>query len=301
MTNAPEPVNTSGQAEETAAEHREHAAGKEKKSVWDKASVVVQALGGLAIFVSLAGLFIGVRQFNQQQTTNAADQLNQQHQQTLNTYLDDMSDLVLNHKLTTMGPDSAVAAIAIARTATALRNLDPASKGILVRFLWEAGLILRPQPTLDLYQEDLEDAVFQNANLYRIYLSQLSLVGANFDGAQLQGAYLSKSVLIEANLETANLTCWTPDLCADLSGAYLMRADLAGADLQGADLTHAELDGANLSGANLKGANLQGALYNARPLTVEGVQGNLVTDMPTRWPANVNPSAVGATCDDCLH
>lgn len=284
------------------AHHRERADGKEKKSGWDKASVVVQAIGGLAIFVSLAGLFIGVRQFNEQQQANAADQLTQQHQQTLNTYLDDMSDLVLNHKLITMGPDSAVAAIAIARTATALRNLDGASKGILVRFLWEAGLIIGPKPTLDLYQVNLNNAVFQNANLYHAYLSQLSLVGANLNGAQLQGAYLSGSVLIEASLQNANLSCLSRAVCTTLADAYLMRANLAGANLKGANLSHAHLDGADLSAASaalLAGANLHGAVYNARPLKVESVQGNFVIDMPTRWPANFNPEAAGARCDDC--
>ena len=102
----------------------------EKKSGLGKISAIIQATSGLAIFVSLAGLFIGIRQFNDQQTTNATDLMNQQHQTTLDKYLDDMSDLVLNHKLATSGPDSPITAIATARTATALRNLDGFRKGI---------------------------------------------------------------------------------------------------------------------------------------------------------------------------
>lgn len=300
MTDAPEPADTSSQAEAAAADRSEPADGKEKKSGWDKASVIVQAIGGLAIFVSLAALFIGVRQFNEQQQANAADQLTQQHQQTLNTYLDDMSDLVLNHKLTTMGPDSTVAAIASARTATALRNLDGMSKGILVRFLWEAGLIVGPKPILDLYQVNLNDAVFQNANLYHVYLSQVGLVGANLDSAQLQGANLSGSVLIQASLQSANLSCLSRAVCTALAGAYLMRADLAGANLTGANLSDAHLEGANLSVALWRGIDLRGARYNTRPIRVEGVQGNLVTDEPTIWPAHFNPETAGAICDDCL-
>jgi hypothetical protein len=276
-----------------------HTGQTEKKSRWDKASVIVQSIGGLAIFISLAGLFVGIHQFNQQQATNAADQLNQQHQATLDKYLDDMSDLVLNHQLATSGPDSVTTAIAIARTATALRNLDGVSRGILIRFLWNAGLITAPNPVLRLYLLDLDYAVFRNARLNQVYLRQLSIVGANFSGAVLSGAELSNSVLIESNLANANLACASRDICTDLSGAYLMRADLVGADLGGADLTGADLDGANLEDARLAGANLHGASYNIRPEKVTNEQGQPVTNMPTAWPTGFDPKAAGATCDDC--
>jgi hypothetical protein len=277
----------------------ERADQQEEKSGWDKASVIVQAIGGLAIFVSLAGLFIGLWQFNTQQKTNAADQVNQRHQTTLDNYLNDISDLVLNHNLTSAAPDSAITAIAIARTATTVRYLDGASKGLLVRFLWEAGLILRPNPTLHLYQVDLSGTDFQNANLYRVYLSPLSLSGANFSGAQLEGAYLRKDVFIQASLKNADLACWTRELCTNLTGAYLIRADLVGANLRGADLRGADLDGANLSGANLAGANLHGAVYNARAASVYNGQGQLVINMPTSWPKGFDPKAAGARCDVC--
>jgi len=279
------------------AHHRTHTARAGKKSGWDKAAVIVQAIGGLVIFVSLAGLFIGVRQFNEQQKTNAADMLNQQHQATLDEYLNDMSDLVLSHGLATAGPDSPITAIAIARTATAVRNLDGTSKGILVRFLWEAGLITWPKPTLDLYNVDLEGAVLQGANLYKAYLSPLGLAGANFDHAHLEGAYLSGSELIQSSLEYADLGCFRK-VCTDLSGADLARADLADADLEGANLSDAHLAGANLSGATLAGADLHGAWYNTRPIRVTDSEGNLVTDMPTLWPAGFDPKAAGARVEN---
>jgi uncharacterized protein YjbI with pentapeptide repeats len=293
-----------GQANASAVEdqeRQERIAPAEKRSAWDKASVIVQGVGGLAIFVSLAALFIGVRQFNEQQQSNAAAQLNQQHQATLEQYLDDMSDLVLNHKLATAGANSATVAIAIARTATALRNLDGASKGILARFLWEAGLILRPNPILDLYDVDLSGAVFQNANLYRAQLSSVNLTGANFNGAQLPGADLSYSALEQSSMVGADLGCYSATVCTDLSGAYLMRADLDDANLAGADLAGADLDGANLSGplSDLTGANFHGADYNVRPGHVVNAQGQPVINMPTQWPANFNPAAAGAHCDDC--
>lgn len=46
------------------------------------------------------------------------------------------------------------------------------------------------------------------------------------------------------------------DMLADLSRAYLSRADLTGADLSRADLPRAYLSGADLSGANLSEADL---------------------------------------------
>jgi hypothetical protein len=240
-----------------------------------------------------------VQQFNEQQKTNASDLTNQQNEATLDEYLDDMSTLVLHDKLTNASPDSPIAAIAVARTATALRDLDGGRKGTLVRFLWETGLINGPKPTLDLYQADLDGAVFQNANLYQVYLSPLSLVGANFKDARLEGADLSQSVLIQATLEDADLTCWNHNTCTNLSGSYLIRANVAGAHLQGADLEGADLDGANLNGAQLAGTKLNNASYNVRPFRAENEQGQWVTDMPTSWPKGFNPKAAGATCDDC--
>jgi pentapeptide repeat protein len=278
----------------------------EKKSGWDKASVLVQSIGGLAIFVSLAGLYIGVHQFNDQQRTNAKNMTIQYDQNTLDKYFDDMSDLVLNHKLTTASPDSSIVGIAIARTATALRNLgvDGASKGILIRYLWEAGLILRPKPVLFLYQINLNDAIFQGANLYNAYLSNVSMADAKFNGAELNGSKLSQSVLDGAQLEGTHMACLSRKDCTDLSGAFLVRADLKEADLTGADLTQAdladaELYGADLSGARLAGTDLRGAFYNVRPEEVRNDQGELVTYKPTQWPGGFDPRAAGATCDDC--
>jgi hypothetical protein len=71
--------------------------------------------------------------------------------------------------------------------------------------------------------------------------------------ANLSGAYLYKANLIGANLSGADLSG------ADLSGAYLSGADLSGADLNGANLIGANLSGAYLYKANLIGANLSEA------------------------------------------
>lgn len=68
--------------------------------------------------------------------------------------------------------------------------------------------------------------------------------------ANLSGAYLIHAELSGMNLAGAMLPY------ANLSGARLSCANLAGADLRGANLTEVDLSGADLSGANLAGATL---------------------------------------------
>lgn len=270
---------------------------EEKKPGWEKTGVVVQAVGALAIFVSLAGLLIGVQQFNRQQKTNAAQLLNQEYQATLDQYLNDMSDLVLTQHLADPTSSAPVRAIAVARTLTAVRNLDGQRKGTLLRFLWEAHLINWPQPIVNLFHSDFDDTSFTNPpTLNQVYLSQLSLTNADFAGAYLMGAYLQGSVMIQANFTNAHLGCSDQNVCTNLSGAYLMRAHLNSADLSGANLTGAYLEGADLSNANLTGVRLQKAMYNVKPIHVINAQGEPVIDMPTRWPKGFDPKAAGATC-----
>jgi len=273
--------------------------GATGKSGWDKAAVIVQAIGALAIFVSLGGLFIGIRQFNEQQASNAATEVNQQDQSILEEYLDDMSSLILTDHLAEPGSSATVRALALARTATAVRDLDGGRKGTLVRFLWESGLIDGPHPILDLYQDDLDNADFAIANLYQIDLSDVGLTGADFADARLLGANLEDSVLVQADLQGADLACYNGTACTDLAHAYLMRANLTGANLSDADLDDSYLEGANLRSADLTGAQLAGASYNTKPIQVLNAQGQTVIDTPTRWPAGFNPKAVGATCEYC--
>jgi hypothetical protein len=98
--------------------------------------------------------------------------------------------------------------------------------------------------------------------------SFLKTVGQFLRGADLSGVYLifadlSGAALNDAALNDAALNganFTMADLSgADLSGAYLSDADLIFADLIVTDLSGANLGGANLSGANLNGANLSGA------------------------------------------
>jgi uncharacterized protein YjbI with pentapeptide repeats len=200
----------------------------------------------LSILVAAASLLWSVYQFNAQQQASQAQALDQQRQTTFDNYLDDMSALLLADKLESAPSGGTVRAIAIARTDTAIRDLDGNRKGMLVRFLWEASLIKTPKPVVLLYQVDLRDADFDGANLQHADLSDNNLIEANFTGAQLNDADLSDTDLVRAKLANANLTN------AHLQGANLSRADLLGARVTTSQLAQASsIQGATLPNGSI--------------------------------------------------
>ena len=264
------------------------------KSAWDRATVFIQAFGALAILVPLIALFVSIRQFNVQQQNNAAAMLDQQRQATLSGYLDDMSVLVLQDKLPESKPGDPVRAIASARTITSVRDLDGPRKGTLIRYLWEAGLLVRPKPIVNIVGADLTGAVFSNADLDGIVLSQLKLNNAQFARyATLKNADLYDSDFYEADLTNADLRN------ANLGHSNPIGANLSGVDLSGANLSNADLVGADLTGATLTGVDLKGAIYNSTLAYTFDPQSKRVLEKPTRWPRGFNPRAEGACSLKC--
>jgi hypothetical protein len=177
-------------------------------------------------------------------------------QQTLSTYLTQMSGLILDRQLVLVlvkskdhkklvlksKPSAGVLSIARALTLTAAQPLDPDRKGDVGRFLFDANL-LQSDPA---NQDDLHDVSLVSALLD----PKTGRVrnGPNFRNAKLEDAYLQGADLFHANLQNANLQK------ADLFGANLQRANLQGANLRGAKLFAADLLGANLKGAHVNGA-----------------------------------------------
>lgn len=196
------------------------------KTLWDVIQLIVVPFA----------LAFGIWWLNERQTTadkiNADKQSavaalnadNQARDAVLDTYISQMSDLILKDNLLNAPTQADVVPIARARTLTALRRLDPDRQATLVRFLVEAKLI----PVVS-----------------------LSLV--NLPGDYLSGIDLSKARLMWAHLSGANLSY------THLSHANLSNANLSHADLSYANLSHANLSGANLSYTKLGGANLHGA------------------------------------------
>ncbi len=174
----------------------------------------------------------------------------QQREATLKTYLDDMSDLLLNHHLRTSKPGDEVSLVARERTLTTLRRLDASRNGIVLQFLQDASLIGVKNAVVDLSNADLGHDDLRGVNLEAVNLSGDFLREANLSGAHLFYANLSFAILVCANLSGAYLNN------ANLGGAFLREANLSGADLTDANLTSAHLHEADLSNANLTSAHL---------------------------------------------
>jgi hypothetical protein len=228
----------------------------------------------LSILIAAATLLWSVYQFNEQQQSDsqkavqqqqltrqqeAANQrqvLDQQRQNTLDTYLDRMSDLLLTYHLASQPPDE-VLVLAESRTYTAVRNLDGIRKGTLVRFLLEAGLISGSQPIMSVSNADLSGAIFTNANLRGTNLSGANLSGAIFTNADLSGAIFTNANLRGTDFSGAKLLAGTARSGANCG---ISPCSPGGGDLPGADLSGADLRGANITTEQLKEAkSLKGA------------------------------------------
>ncbi len=251
--------------------------GFEDKTLWDKLNL----FGTLAIpvVVALATIAFGLIQFNlaNQQHENDQKIANQQHQQDqqsaldqqqatiLQTYIDNIQDLLLHDNLrgSKVGDEGEI--LARARTLTALQGLDPDRKGRLVQFIYEAQLIgfldigknNQHEPIIDLTEANLSDANLRGAILPDATLSNVDLRGATLTNANLRGATLSGAKLGGADLSGTKLVFAYLHL-ADLTNATLSNVDLTDANLSDVSLTNANLYGADLYGADLSEANLIG-------------------------------------------
>jgi uncharacterized protein YjbI with pentapeptide repeats len=189
-----------------------------------------------------------------------------QQEESLQTYFDRMTELLLKDKLSRFSPEE-VRSVARVRTLAVLRGLDGKRKGAVLLFLRDSGLIDR-EAIIDLCGADLRGASLVLASLKRLNLGEADLRKADLRGANLSKAYLSGTNLMGADLTGANLggaDLYAANLNgADLSMAYLRGATLNGADLRGgklneADVREADLSNVNLNVSDLMGANLRGA------------------------------------------
>jgi uncharacterized protein YjbI with pentapeptide repeats len=163
-------------------------------------------------------------------------------QQTIDTYFQGISDLVLDGEgMLEDWPQER--SIAEGRTAAILSSVDGAGKAKILRFLSQSKLLVPlmrdsrlGRPMLDGsggYAEDRPCGV-------RVINLGVMLAGANLSGQDLR---------------------WT-----ELSEANMVRADLSGCDLIKANLSRTVLYDANLKGADLKGTRLfYGSLETASP------------------------------------
>jgi uncharacterized protein YjbI with pentapeptide repeats len=262
------------------------------KTLWDWLDLLivpaVLALGALGLNWAARRSEREIAQKRREQEQNLASQASRAA--TLQSYLDKMTDLLLENELRESEPDSEVQYIARARTLTVLEMLDPWRKRMLLVFLHEAGLIRTDEavvnlrgaflgwanlgstnlsnaelvgvllPEASLYKANLAGANLSEAILHRADLRIADVIGANFSEANLIGADLREAILQEANLKYANLSE------ADLTGANLTWADLREAVLVRSSLTDAFLMHTDLIEADLTGANLREAVLNSATL-----------------------------------
>ena len=204
--------------------------GLEGKTLWDWLNLLATLLIPLVVVGATIGF--GWWQVHLADLQHQNDQqlaVDQQQETTLTSYLNDMSDLLLNHNLGNSKSGDEVRQVARVRTLTTLRRLDANRNDIVLQFLQDAHLI------------SLKNAV--------IDLSSANLSNDDLSGANLAGANLVDDSMAKANFAGANLGCIDQiyvSICADLSGATL-----SGANLRMATVTNEQL---------AKAKSLQGAI-----------------------------------------
>jgi hypothetical protein len=121
----------------------------------------------------------------------------------LQTYLDQMGQMLLNQDLLSSEEGSELRTLARARTLSVFGPLNPEGRRIALVFLNEAALIDNPDPVISLFSADLSEAD----------LSEADLSGANLSGAQrwtddqlkaagsLEGATMPDGQMLKSLLE----------------------------------------------------------------------------------------------------
>ncbi len=110
----------------------------------------------------------------------------------LQAYLDGMSQLLTDkdRPLHRAQVDDNLSTLARARTLTALTRLNADRKARVVQVLYEARLIARDRPVLDLSEADLSGASLRGAVLGKVIPSKAVLSGPYVEKAWLRGASL---------------------------------------------------------------------------------------------------------------
>ena len=161
--------------------------GLRGKTLWDWLQLliipVVLAVGGY--------LFNYTTTRAEQRNTQVRDQNEQaiasdnQREAALQSYIDNMSELLLHGKLRESGEDDEVRKIARVRTLTVLPRLDANRKGSVLQFLHESSLIHKDKKIIDLRGADLRSADLRSANLTEATLSEATLSEATLSEARL--------------------------------------------------------------------------------------------------------------------
>jgi uncharacterized protein YjbI with pentapeptide repeats len=215
----------------------------EPRRDWVELLIIPLALAVLGLIWGVTQWAIDNKREDRRVAADRAATAEARQDTTLQTYLDQMSGLMLHERLLSSKLGDAVRSVAHTETVTTLHRLDDARKADVIQFLSDAGLVNQSNPVINLYEADASSVVLDEALLSSDDLSFLDLSDASLKRASLDGAVLKFATLTDADLEDASLTN------AILQNATLTRADLKGANFMGANLLHANLDFADLEGA----------------------------------------------------
>ena len=247
--------------------------------------------------VSSAIIIVGWIVTRKQRDRDEAIALEKAQDEALQAYLDQMSNLVVDHKLgqklgNARGKDSDgehkfkfevwtkeaklswglaeeesedhIPEVAQARTTAVLLSLDARHKRRPLKLIHELGLIKREDNVLDLTNAGLD-----HADLSELSLREAHLVGADLRVSDLSGADLSKSDLTEADLRGADLRR------ANLGNTILTRANL---------LPYDERDPERLSPHRLQKTDLRDETLSPRKLTMRDSRITIQKGREHWWP-----------------
>ena len=124
------------------------------------------------LLVTVVGSLITA--FLQHQNSQQQAQI-EQRAAVLQTYIDNMRDLLLNKNLSKSAPGDEANQVARVQTLTTLRSLDAANNKIVLQFLQDAGLIRRQKTVIDLSNADLSHDDLSGANLSGIDLRMVPI------------------------------------------------------------------------------------------------------------------------------
>ena len=236
----PDPELTIRPTDQSRSENKANTfwGGLRGKTIWDWLTLMV-----VPLVIALGGFILS----EAQRSSSMQIELDRQREAALRQYFDVISDLLLNQDLRLSERGSEIQAVARVRTLEVLRALDGERKAAVLRFLYEAQLIVHH------HDWQGEPGIIQ---LKWADLSGAVLPGAQLMDASLEFVDLSGSDLRGASLENANLY-----------GAKLIEADLSDATLSGANLKHAQLERSNLRRATLTRIHLGTSLL---PLPFDG-------------------------------
>lgn len=162
----------------------------------------------------------------------------------LESYLDQMGQLLLDRNLRESDDKSEARILARAYTLATLARVGPEEMRSVLRFLRDAGLITRERPVISLDGADLTGA----------RLSRMLLLNTNLNRAFLEYAALTGAVLYVLRMSGKDLVEdreGKPASVSSLTGAYLRGGNLRGASLRGVSLREADISEADLTFAHI--------------------------------------------------